>query len=114
MRQTELLVAELLGAPTMRRAQQIACRMAGPSPSLSPDARPSRAARNEADLMTAEIGTLRGVAARLEARLLATPLVALGPQAAEIVAEGLMPLMPILTALGRTITRATRQETRSG
>jgi ParB-like chromosome segregation protein Spo0J len=111
VRQTELVVAELLDcADDATRAQQIARRMSGPKPLPSSGALPSRAARSEADWMTADIGTLRRVAARLEARLLATPLLALGPQAAEIVAEGLVALTPILTALGRTVTRVTRRE----
>lgn len=111
VRQVELWVAELLAcADDAARAAQIARRMDAAWSSSRPGVRPTRATRSEADWMTADIRTLRDVAARLEARLLATPLIALGPQAAEIVAEGLVALAPILGALGRTMAMVTREE----
>jgi ParB/RepB/Spo0J family partition protein len=111
VRQTELWVAELLDcADDTTRAEQIARRREAPSASSRTGVQPSRKARSEADWMTADICTLRSVAARLEARLLATPLLALGPQAGELLAEGLVALAPLLLALDRTITRVTRRE----
>jgi hypothetical protein len=47
------------------------------------------------------------VAARLDARLLATPLRAFGPAAAELIAAHLETLVPALTALQRTIVTVT-------
>jgi ParB-like chromosome segregation protein Spo0J len=111
VRQTELWIAELLDCTgEAERAAQIARRMDAAWSSSRPAARPTRAVRCEADWMTADIRTLRDVAARLEARLLATPLMVLGPQAAEIVAEGLVALVPILRALERTMAKVTREE----
>lgn len=111
VRQAELWVAELLECSDEgERAAQIARRMDAAWPSSRPATRPTRAVRSEADWIATDIRTLLGVAARLEARLLATPLVALGPPAAEIVAGGLAALAPILRTLERTIARVTREE----
>jgi ParB/RepB/Spo0J family partition protein len=107
VRQTELLVTELLEcADDAARAQQIARRMEGALPGPRKAARPTRAARNEADWISADVRTLWQAAARLEARLLATPLGSLGPEAAALIHDGLVALSPVLTALQRTIDRA--------
>jgi ParB-like chromosome segregation protein Spo0J len=111
VRQAELWVAELLDCgDDAERAAQIARRMDTAWPSPEPAVRPTRAVRSEADWMAADIRTLCHVGARLQARLLATPLVALGAPAAELVSDGLVALAPVLRALERTITGVTHQE----
>ena len=54
-------------------------------------------------------GTIR-VAARLEARLIGTPLGALGAPAAVVILDGLITLAPVLAALGRTVASVTGKE----
>jgi hypothetical protein len=111
VRQAELWVAELLDcSDDAERAARIAHRMDTAWPSSEPAVRPTRAVRSEADWMAADIRTLCHVGARLQARLLATPLGALGAPAAELVAEGLVALTPVLRALERTIARVTHEE----
>lgn len=111
VRQAELWVAELLeGGDEAAQAAQIERRMELGWSATGPAPRPTRAARCEADWIAADMRTLRDVAARLEARLLGTPLSALGPPAAELIAEALASLVPILSALTRTIATVTRAE----
>ncbi len=62
--------------------------------------------------MAADVALLHRVAARLEARLLGTPLRALGPTAAEVVGESLIALGPVLVALARTVTVVTTKRGR--
>lgn len=107
VRQTELLVAELLDQPDDgSRAQQLARWMDGGAPGARPGERLSREARSEADWITSDIRTVRQVAARLQARLCATPLSALGPAAAVLLADSLAALGPVLEALQSTIAAA--------
>jgi ParB/RepB/Spo0J family partition protein len=104
VRQTELWMAELMDCPNdAARAEQIAQWMEGRGPKACPGQRPSRAARNEADWICGDIRTLRLVAARLEARLSATPLCALGVEAAMLIQESLIALAPVLHPLQCTI-----------
>jgi hypothetical protein len=63
--------------------------------------------RNEADWMSADIARLREVAARLEARLLATPLATFTPAAAELVRDALVRLSPVLRAVDTVIGAVT-------
>lgn len=104
VRQTDLLVEEILGErdPAARQAL-IARRLDGPAPQMPSGPHPSRATRSEADWMSADILRVREVAARLEARLVATPLEALTPAAAEIVRDALVRLVPVLRALDGVI-----------
>jgi hypothetical protein len=112
VRQTELLVAELLDlSDDAARAQHLARRLENAVPGARSGQRPTRAARNEADWMSADIRTLRQVAARLSARLLAAPLGALGAEAAALVVESLTTLCPVLGALQHTITHVCHEET---
>ena len=102
VRQTERLVAELREQPDdAARASRIAQRLEAPSDPLVP--RPTSVPRSEADWMVADIATLLRVGARLQARLLGTPLGALGAPATEIVLDGLGALAPVLTVLARTV-----------
>jgi ParB/RepB/Spo0J family partition protein len=108
VRQTELVVAELLDLPDdAARAQQIARRLDGAAPGPRPGVRPTRAAKSEIDWMAGDLRTLRLVAARLEARLSGGALAAIGMEAALLAKESLVALVPVLDALRQTITLKT-------
>jgi len=99
--QTERLVAELREQPDDdARTAWIAQRLEA-TPPLNP--RRTRTPRGEADALVTDIATLLRVGARLQARLLGTPLGALGAPTTEIVLDGLGTLAPVLTALGQTV-----------
>jgi len=104
VRQAELLVGEVLalGEPEARSAL-LERRLEGPLPQKPPGPRPSRAMRNEADWMSSDILRVHELAARLQARLLSTPLAALTPPAAELIGEALVRLQPVLRALDGVI-----------
>lgn len=104
VRQTDLLVAAVLEEPDdARREALLARRLAGPAPSTPPGPRPSRATRNEADWMAADILRIHALAARLEVRLLATPLATFAPAATELMRDALARLSPVLRALDGVI-----------
>ena len=104
VRQTELVVAELLDLDSdAARAQQIARRLEGVAPLALAGVRATRAARSETDWLAGDLRTVRLVAARLEARLTGGSLLAIGPEAAVLVQESLVALVPVLDALRRTI-----------
>jgi ParB-like chromosome segregation protein Spo0J len=108
VRQTELLVAQLVECDgDQARTGLIARWASGAATPSQPGVRPTRALRSEADWMAADVATIHRVAPRLEARLLGTPLRALGPTAAEVLAESLDALRPVLAALERTIASVT-------
>jgi ParB family chromosome partitioning protein len=108
VRQTDLLVAEILDEPDVgRRAALLARRLAGPEPGTPPGPRPSRATRSEADWMAADILRIHALAARLEARLLATPLTTFVPAATELMRDALARLSPVLRALDGVIGNVT-------
>ncbi len=111
VRQTDLLVEELLAErdPAARDAL-IARRLEGPTPEEPPGPRASRDVRSEADWMSTDVLRMRELAARLEARLCATPLDVLTPAAAELLRDALVRLVPVLRALERVIASATRVE----
>jgi len=109
VRQTELLAAQILEHPDeAERAEWIASRLQ--TGSTGSERTPSRARRSEADWMASDIATLLRVGARLEARLLATPLGAFEPAAAQVVFDGLVALAPVLATLARTIAQVTGKE----
>jgi ParB-like chromosome segregation protein Spo0J len=108
VRQTDLLVAEVLDEhDPARRAALLARRLDGPVPSV-PGPRPSRAVRSEADWMSAEILRMHELAARLCARLGSSPLAVFTPAAAELLRDALVRLSPVLHALDAVIARVTR------
>lgn len=110
VRQTELRVAELMDdSDDDARARQIARWMESPAAGERPGVRPTRAARGEADGISADIRTVRQVAARLQARLCATPLSVLGPEAASLLRGSLMSLAPVLHELQRTLALASEE-----
>jgi ParB-like chromosome segregation protein Spo0J len=114
VRQTELLVEEVLAerVPAAREVL-LARRLDGPGPDKAPGATPSRAQRSEADWMSTDILRIRELAARLEARLYATPLAVLTPAAAEVLRDALVRLVPVLRALESVIVTATHLEDRA-
>jgi len=108
VRQTVLLVAGVLDcAGDAERQAHLARRLEDRTTSPGSGPRPTRAARSEADWIAADICTVRQTSARLEARLGATPLGALGPGAAPLVVDALVALAPVLSALAHTIARVT-------
>jgi ParB-like chromosome segregation protein Spo0J len=112
VRQTELVVAELLDlGDDAARAQQIARRLDGPTPVAGPGVRATRAAKSEVDWMAGDIRAVRGVAARLEARLRGGALQTIGPEAAVLAEQSLLALTPVLEALRRTIEIACPRRT---
>lgn len=109
VRQTELLVDDVLGlADPAERAALLVRRLDGPALQKPPGPRPSRAVKSQADWMSMDIVRVREIAARLEARLLATPLEVFAPAAAELMRDALVHLSPVLRALDRVIGTVTR------
>ena len=108
VRQTELLVAQTLALDDACAQANLLGRWSSGAITLpQPGPHPTQAIRSEADWVAADITTLHRVAARLDARLLGTPLCAFGPAAAELIAANLAALVPALSALAHTIVRAT-------
>ena len=101
-RQTATLVGELLTCTSdAARAQVIQDRLEHPGPRAAP--RPAHRPRSAAEWILADVATVRRAAGRLQGRLLAQPLSVFGPRVAEVTAQALMDLLPVLGALGRTI-----------
>ncbi len=108
VRQTELLVGQVTALDDpIAQAALLARWSSGAVAPPQPGPRPTRAIRSEADWVAADITTLQRICARLDARLLGTPLCAFGPTAAELIAANLEALIPMLTALASTIVRTT-------
>jgi ParB-like chromosome segregation protein Spo0J len=104
VRQTELLVAELLDlSDDDARSQHLTRKLDG-ALGASPGVRSTRAVKSEIDWMAADLRTLRLVAARLEARLSGGALHVIGAEAAVVAQQSLVALVPVLSALERTIT----------
>jgi ParB-like chromosome segregation protein Spo0J len=109
-RQTEALVDDALGLtdPAAREALLVR-RLDGPAIIPPSGPRPSRAVRGEVDWISGDIVRVRDIAARLEARLLATPLEVFEPAAAELLRDELARLSPVLRALDGVIATVTHQ-----
>jgi ParB-like chromosome segregation protein Spo0J len=107
VRQTEQMVADLMQADTR---QDWSLRLARWAQGMdtSVGAQQARAPRtpSEAEALSTDVATLRRVGARLEARLLARPLTALGSGATEVVRHALEQLLPVLDVLSRAVARA--------
>jgi ParB/RepB/Spo0J family partition protein len=115
VRQTELLVRQLLGCDDPAARAALLTRWA--SGELAPTAprRPlTRAVRSDADWLVSDVAALHRIAARMQARLLAAPLLALGPAAAELASQSLQSLAPVLTSLTHTIATATTCRSHTG
>jgi len=108
VRQTELLVAQLGACDNAEARSTLLDQWVSGSaaPALCGPA-PKRIIRCEADWLAADVNTLHQVAARLQARLLATPLRALGPVAAEFLSIHLEALVPVLAALSDVVSAVT-------
>ena len=111
VRQTAGLVEAVLTErdPVAREALLARCldeHTTGVSPGSRP-ARPTRLARSDADRMGLDIARMLEIAARLEARLLATPLESLTAAAAELIREALARLGPVLRTLDDVIAVVT-------
>jgi ParB/RepB/Spo0J family partition protein len=106
-RQVERLVTAVLECPDENgRARVLQEAVA------STDLPPRRRARvrSEADGIVADAGAVLRLAARLQARLAAQPLSALGERAAALVADTLADLAPVLVALTHRIAQVTAKE----
>lgn len=111
VRQTELLVEEVFAAKdSAAREALLARHLDGPLPGPKPGPKPSSTTRSEADWMSADILRVHSIAARLEARLLATPLESLTPAAAELIEDALVRLRPVLRTLDGVIGHVTDEE----
>jgi ParB-like chromosome segregation protein Spo0J len=111
VRQTELLVEQALAElDPSARAALLARRLdeVGPARPLGP--RPTRAVRNEADWMSADVLKVRELCTRLTARLSATPLETFTPAVSELLRDALVRLPPVLRALEDVIARATKHQ----
>ncbi len=108
VRQTDLLVAEVLAAGEAERPALLERRLEATVSEAKPGPRPSCATRNEADWMSADVLRLHEVAARLQARLLATPPRTFAPAATELLDDALRRLSPVLRSLDAVIGRVTR------
>jgi ParB/RepB/Spo0J family partition protein len=108
VRQTEMLVAQVNASVDTTAQRALLERwLSGAVELPQPGPRPPQALRSEAEWTAADITTMHRVAARLDARLLATPLRVFGPVAAELIAAHLEALVPALTALQSTIVTVT-------
>lgn len=113
VRQTERMVADLAQAESR---EEWAVRMARwergefPGDTVGPDRAGPRRTLSEAEAISKDVATLSRVGARLEARLLARPLSALGPAPAQTVQHALGQLLPLLGVLSRTIARVLTAE----
>ncbi len=105
VRQTELLVCQLLG-PGAEQPQELIARWReqGPVPAQG-GARPAlRKARSEAEWMSTDIIALHRTAARLQARLMGNALSAAPDAVRQLMTESLLALVPVLHSLAGVIT----------
>lgn len=110
-RQTDLLVEEALEEEDLAaREALLVRRLDGAAPNTPPGPRPSRVARSEADWMSADILRVVELAARLQARLMSSPLSTFTPAAAELLMDALVRLSPVLRALDGVIVGVTGRE----
>jgi hypothetical protein len=92
------------------RADLLARRLDALALDTQPGLRAPRAVRSEADAMALDIARAHAIAARLETRLLASPLATFTPGAAELLREALGRLAPVLRALDAVIGNALGQQ----
>ena len=111
VRQTDLLVQEVLDRDGEEaRADLLARRLDALAINTKPGLSPPRVRRNEGDWMASDVARVHAIAARLETRLLATPLEAFTPGAAELLREALRHLRPVLRTLDVVIGNAIGQQ----
>lgn len=105
VRQTDSLVQEVLERDGEEaRADLLARRL--DALDTQPGRRAPRAVRSEADAMALDVARAHAIAARLETRVLASPLATFTPAAAELLREALGRLSPVLRALDAVIGNA--------
>ena len=108
VRQTERLAADVLeGAGHSDIETRLAKWADGSRQQEGCDEHRPRKVLSKADEIMRDIATLRGVGARLEARLLGAPLAGLGDGAEQVVRRGLEELASVLAALSRTVQHVT-------
>lgn len=107
VRQTVLFVEEWLDAPAEERQAVLARWSVGPPARGANGLRKTRPVRGAAESIVLAVTTLRRAAGTLQGLLGATPLHALEPSAAELLAGSLRELSCVLVALTRTIASAT-------
>ena len=108
VRQTERLAADVLeGAGHSDIETRLAKWADGSRQQEGCDEHRPRKVLSKADEIMRDIATLRGVSARLEARLLGAPLAGLGDGAEQVVRRGLEELASVLAALSRTVQHVT-------
>jgi ParB-like chromosome segregation protein Spo0J len=102
VRQTDSLVQEVLERDGEEaRADLLARRL--DALDTQPGQSAPRAVRSESDAMALDIARAHAIAARLETRLLASPLATFTPGAGELLREALGRLAPVLCTLGAVI-----------
>jgi ParB-like chromosome segregation protein Spo0J len=111
VRQADALVQEVLERDGEEaRADLLARRLDALAVDTRPGLRGPRAVRSEADAMALDVARAHALAARLETRLLASPLATFTPAAAELLRETLGRLAPVLRALDAVIRNALGQK----
>jgi ParB-like chromosome segregation protein Spo0J len=109
VRQTEMLVEELLQEPDDAARAVLIIRRVDVPAGAPPGPRPLRATRAESDWMSNDILRLLEISARLQARLLGSPLETFTPAAAELIRDALIRLRSVLRALDEVIGAAIGQ-----
>jgi ParB-like chromosome segregation protein Spo0J len=111
--QAESLVTAVLALPPGEREAALCAALECTPPITSLVSGGSRQPeRTPAQWLMADVATLTRLCARLQARLWDRPLAALGEPGAQLAADGLAALTPVLAALGRGIERAIAGERR--
>lgn len=107
-RQSGRLVDELLAAPDeagQRRVLEAASQWEGGTPSADGRPRP----RTPGEWLAVDVSGATRICTRLHTRLLERSLASFGPEAAEVMAQGLRALQPGLALLAQTIERQLRK-----
>ncbi len=111
VRQADALVQEVLERDGEEaRADLLARRLDALALDTKPGLHAPRAGRCEADAMALDVARAHAIAARLETRLLASPLATFTPGAAELLREALGRLAPVLRTLDAAIGNALGQK----
>jgi len=111
--QTQRLVAEVLARPEGERTAALLQALDRAPEALGAGEQSRQAERTPAQWLVADAATLARIGARLQSRLWARPLAALGEPAARLVTDALAGLQPVLAALCRAIERATEGDLRA-
>jgi ParB family transcriptional regulator, chromosome partitioning protein len=111
-RQTETLVADVLGAEERRRDLLLQDMLTSNGELSAAPARRCGHTRTAAEWIVTDVATLTRLCGRLQARLLGQPLLALGDPGAQLVIEALRGLKPLLRTLDQQIDQV--QQTGQG